>query len=110
MTLVAEDRTGAFLGVAQLCSDPEGETAEFALMVRSDHQRRGLGGLLLQALLNYAHARGLATIWGATRRDNAEMIELARSLGFQLYPGGDPAEARLVWHVQTSVRPVASPT
>jgi acetyltransferase len=101
MTLVAEDQTGAFLGVAQLYSDPEGETAEFALMVRSDHQGRGLGGLLLQALLAYARARGLATVWGATRRDNAEMIELARELGFQVRAGDDPAELRLT-------RPVAS--
>ena len=109
MTLVAEDRTAAFLGVAQLCSDPEGETAEFALMVRTDHQGRGLGGVLLQALLDYARARGLATVWGATRRDNAEMIELARDLGFHVRPGDDPAEVRLVRHDQTSVDPVASP-
>lgn len=96
MALVAEDAAGALRGVARLCADPEGETAEFAVMVRSDQQGRGLGGRLLQTLLDYAGRRGLAQIWGDTERENGRMIELARSLGFRTCDGGEAAKVRLV--------------
>src|SRR6185437_11858013 len=47
MALAAADMTGGIVGVARLAGDPEGETAEFALLVRTDHQRRGLGKALM---------------------------------------------------------------
>jgi acetyltransferase len=96
MALVAEDQAGAALGLGQLYIDPEGETAEFALIVRSDHHGRGVGSLLLQALLDYAQARGLSGVWGQADRDNPDMIALALALGFETRPHADPAEVRLV--------------
>jgi acetyltransferase len=96
MALVAEAFDGAILGVGQLCTDPEGETAEFAVMVRSDQQGHGLGEQLLRALLDYAAVRGVCEVWGDTERGNARMQELARALAFSVRPSSDPAQVRLV--------------
>src|SRR6202007_1487600 len=84
MALVAEASDGEILGVGRLNADPQGESAEFALMVRTDHQHHGLGEQLLRALLDYAKARGLRKVWGETSCENGRMLTLARALGFSL--------------------------
>ena len=94
MALAALDAGGDILGVARLAGDPEGETAEFALLVRSDHQHRGLGRALMGALIDYAKARRYRQLWGSIACDNARMIDLARDLGFART--ADPADAALV--------------
>lgn len=86
MALVAVDGADNILGVARMAGDPEGETAEFALMVRSDHQRHGLGRTLMDALIDYARARGYRRIWGSIARQNERMLHLARDLGFTFGP------------------------
>jgi acetyltransferase len=97
MALVAEDSGGRILGVVHLTFDPEGETAEYALLVRSDRQNHGLGGRLFQAILDYAAARGARQVWGDVARDNGRMLELARAVGFRREAAADPTRFRLVW-------------
>ena len=84
MALVAEDASGAILGVGRLAADPEGDTAEFALLVRTDHQSHGLGRRLLSEILDYGRARGLREIWGQVAAHNDRMLTLARALGFRI--------------------------
>jgi acetyltransferase len=79
------------LGVARLAADPEGEAAEFALLVRSDHHRRGIGTLLMTDLLAYARSRNLKRMWGDVMWSNTTMIKLMKGLGFHHEPG-DSAE------------------
>lgn len=95
MALVAEQEDGALLGVARLAADPEGATAEFALMVRSDMQGHGLGRLLLAALLDHAGARGLAEVWGDVAADNHAMLDMARAFDFTKQVGEDVARIRV---------------
>jgi len=96
MALVAEDAGGEILGVGRLVCDPEGEAAEFALMVRSDRQMRGLGGALLQAVLDYAKRRGLSKVWGDVARDNKRMRDLAGALGFATEAAREAVRVRVV--------------
>jgi acetyltransferase len=84
MALVAVDSAGAIVGVARLAGDPQGETAEFALMVRSDRQRQGLGHALMEALIGYARGRRYQRLWGSIARENKRMACLAGDLGFAL--------------------------
>ena len=84
MALAAVDAAGDILGVARLAGDLEGETAEFALLVRSDHQQHGLGGALMHRLIDYARQRGYRRLWGSVERRNQRMLVLARELGFAL--------------------------
>jgi acetyltransferase len=96
MALVAEAAGGDILGVGRLAQDPEGESGEFALMVRSDHQHHGLGHLLLQAVLDHAADRGLKRVWGEVARENLPMLELAHDLGFRAATvAGEPTHVRV---------------
>jgi acetyltransferase len=82
----ADDDAGAreILGEARILVYPDGESAEFAILVRSDMQRRGLGEALLSKLIDYCRARGKSTLIGQMRSDNEAMIALARRSGMEV--------------------------
>lgn len=95
MALVAEDGEGAIVGVGRLAADPDGTVGEFALMVRTDHQARGLGHALLSEVLAYARGRGLKSVWGDIERGNERMLALAADLGFVTATADDPVLLRV---------------
>ena len=91
MALIAVDEaTGAMLGVARLHSDANYESGEYAVLVRSDQQGRGLGWALMQLIIEYARAEGLRSMHGQVLHENAGMLEMCRELGFQI--GSDPED------------------
>ena len=47
------------LGVVRLHSDADFDTAEFAILVRSDQKGHGLGWQLMQLIIEYARAQGI---------------------------------------------------
>ncbi|MFJ1471749.1 bifunctional acetate--CoA ligase family protein/GNAT family N-acetyltransferase [Massilia orientalis] len=81
--------TAETLGVVRVAIDPDNTVGEFAIVVRSDLQGRGLGRLLMACLLDYCRARGLARVVGVALADNVGMHRLARACGFQLLPAVD---------------------
>lgn len=70
------------LGVVRAMVSTDNSEAEFAVAVRSDLKRQGLGKLLMQKIIRYCKARGTKRIVGAALGDNKSMAELARSVGF----------------------------
>jgi len=85
-------RTGAdgapeTLGVARVVADPDNIDAEFAVTVRSDLKGHGLGRILMEKLIAYCRARGTGAIVGEALPQNARVIRLVRSLGFEVTPG-----------------------
>jgi len=90
MSLVAvPDGEAGLAGVVRLVSDPDFETADFAVLVRTDLQRRGLGGALMSAGLAYARGRGIRRVVGDALVNNGAMIDLARALGAKVATGDD---------------------
>lgn len=71
------------LAVARAHMDPDGKRAEFAILVRSDLKRRGLGSLLLKKLVSYCRGRGVREIFGDVLRENVAMLTLAGLQGFK---------------------------
>jgi acetyltransferase len=83
MAFVAlEKANGDLAGIVRLSSDPDHETAEFGLLIRSDLQGHGLGFALLRRLIEYAAADGLKRIEGIILSENAKMLKMCRELGF----------------------------
>ena len=82
MAFVALEEDGRLAGIARLSADPNHESAEFGVLVRSDLQGRGLGAALLSHLIDYGRADGLSRIEGTMFDENEKMAELARTLGF----------------------------
>lgn len=97
MAFIAVDATQHTLGVGRLVRNPDNVEAEFALLVRSDLQRRGLGRLLMQTLLDHAAAQGTRRVVGDVLRENHGMLGLMRSMGFETRPDAtDPAHVMRV--------------
>jgi acetyltransferase len=90
-TVQRDDGTMHTLGVVRAIADPDNETAEFAIAVRSDQKGKGLGRLLMERIIAYARARGTHWLVGEALRENAGMIGLAKSRGFTVHTTDDPA-------------------
>jgi acetyltransferase len=86
MAFVALGRDGELLGVVRMVADPDYTRAEYAVLVRSDLKGRGLGWRLMQHLIAYARAEGLAHLTGAVLADNTTMLGMCRQLGFTVEP------------------------
>jgi acetyltransferase len=94
MAFVALGPAGDLAGIARISADPDHESAEFGILVRSDLQGHGLGAALLAHLIDYARSDGLTRIEGMILDENRRMIELARELGFEIsnHPEDDALE------------------
>jgi acetyltransferase len=85
MAFVAlEEATGEIVGVVRIHSDSIYETGEYAILLRSDLKGSGLGWTLMRLIIEYARAEGLKTIWGDVLAENTVMLEMCRSLGFEV--------------------------
>jgi acetyltransferase len=71
------------LGVVRTITDPGNETAEYAILVRSDLKGLGLGRKLLEKMVRYCRARGTSSIIGQVMRENTAMLDLISALGFE---------------------------
>lgn len=81
MAFVAVEAKGAIGAIARLIFDPDFESAEYALIVRSDLHGRGLGRRLLSELLSFAQAKGAKRVWGDVLAENANMLTMASAMG-----------------------------
>jgi acetyltransferase len=100
VALVAEfeqDGRPALAGAARYVLDPAGTSCEFAVAVDDAWQGSGLAGVLMQALIDVARARGIPTMEGLVLAANSRMLKLARQLGFQAeHDPDDYASVRVV--------------
>ena len=72
------------LGVVRTVTDPDNETCEFAIIVRSDLKGQGLGYKLLEKMIGYCRARGTKTMTGQVMAGNHPMLDMVRALGFRV--------------------------
>jgi RimJ/RimL family protein N-acetyltransferase len=64
------------IGVGRYEPSEEPDTAEVAFVVEDDWQGRGLGGILLDAVLEAAEARGIHRFRADVLADNHRMLRL----------------------------------
>jgi uncharacterized protein YjiS (DUF1127 family)/GNAT superfamily N-acetyltransferase len=82
-TVGAFDLSGRLLGLATIAWIKPG-SAEIALIIRSDLQRRGLGATLLANVVKGARAAGFDLLLAHIDGGNVPMQRLARRFGFEL--------------------------
>ena len=92
------------LGDVRIFTYPDDATAEFALLIRADMQRRGLGRALLETAIEYCRSRGHRVLIGQISPENEPMIALARRCGMEveLAPDSNLAVAHRDLHRQRS--------
>jgi len=88
MAFVAKtsDEAEQTLGVVRAVRDRARESAEFAIVVRSDLKDAGLGRRLMEKVIDYCRRQGTRTLTGQVLEGNDRMLGLARSLGFVIGP------------------------
>ena len=74
------------LGVVRAVSDPDNEQAEFAIVVRSDLQGKGLGPILMTRLIDYSRSRGTGALVGEVLVYNSRMLAMMTRFGFDIKP------------------------
>jgi acetyl-CoA synthetase (ADP-forming)/acetyltransferase len=83
------------LGVVRAVLDPDNQSAEFAIIVRSDLKGRGLGYILFQKLVDYFRARGTREIVGDALSENTGVQKLIRHFGGVVLPHPEAGMVRL---------------
>ena len=63
-------------------TDLNNDTAEYAILVRSDLKGQRLGWKLLDKMIHYCRSRGTKRIVGQVLRDNRRMLDLVHGMGF----------------------------
>jgi acetyltransferase len=71
------------IGVVRYTTLPDEETCEFAIVVGDEWQGKGLARRMFSRLIEAARDRHLKVMTGVTLRENARMIDLSKSLGFE---------------------------
>jgi acetyltransferase len=71
-----------FVGVARYIANPDGESAEFAIVLADDWQGRGVGRGLMERLAASARRRGFSRLSGTVLRANHAMLRFVERFGF----------------------------
>ncbi len=99
MTLVATETSDGqthMLGEANYALQRDGRSCEFAIIVGNTCGGKGLGGVLMRALMDAARQQGISEIHGEVMADNEPMLGLMESLDFIVSPTEDERVVR-VW-------------
>lgn len=86
IALTEEDGAPVQHGVARYAINGDGESCEFAIVVSDRIQKKGLGTLLMNALMDTAREYGLKSMEGTVLAENTGMLQLMRELGFSIRP------------------------
>jgi acyl-CoA hydrolase/GNAT superfamily N-acetyltransferase len=84
LAVVPADERDIVVGIGQYGIDPQTHTAEVALVVRDDYQKRGLGTELLSYLTLLARKEGLLGFTAEVLMENRAMMRLFERAGFSI--------------------------
>lgn len=109
LAAMGDDPLHPGLGVARFIRMADRpEVAEFAVAVVDDWHRRGLGSLLLGALVLAAAANGVTTVEGEVLRHNRAMLGLAHRYGGRV-EHADVGEVRVIFDVAALAADLVGP-
>lgn len=94
--IAIEKDSGKMLGVVRLHTAADFESAEYAVLVRSDLKGVGLGWQLMQMILEYARAEGVRQVRGEVLSQNTTMLAMCQQLGFTIAPDPENSDIFLV--------------
>ena len=71
-------------GVGRYIKNPDGQSAEFALVVADDCHCLGIGSRLMNALMQTAKNQGISFFEAQVLAANSAMLSLVKKLGFSI--------------------------
>jgi acetyltransferase len=84
IALTEEQDKEVEVGVTRYNINPDGESCEFALVVADQIRGKGLGRILMIALMDIARSKGLKVIEGEVLSNNVSMLKLMERLDFTI--------------------------
>jgi acetyltransferase len=88
---------GDLVGEARYVANADGRSCEFGVVIADSWHGSGIAGLLMDALIRAAQARGLETMEGLVMRENPDMLRFVKALGFEVeHIPEDPKTVRVV--------------
>ena len=81
--IAVDEQSQKMLGVVRLHDDTSGESAEFAILVRSRLKDHGVGWLLMKHMIEFSKHKDLKTVQGQVLSENTTMLAMCAELGFQ---------------------------
>jgi len=89
MAIIAEiqdetDGERKMVGVVRIVSDAWGENAEYAIVVADAWQKKGLGRIMTNFILDIAKEKGINKIYGTVLATNKGMLRLFEKLNFSV--------------------------
>ncbi len=90
-----DEASEEMIGSVRLHADANYETAEYAILLRSDLKGHGLGWALMETMLAYARAEGLKRVYGQILRENTVMLKMCAELGFAVTDDPDDTNIRV---------------
>lgn len=94
--IAVDEASGDMLGGVRVHADANLETAEYAVLVRSDLKGHGLGWVLMSMVLDYARSEGIRVVEGQVLRENTAMLQMCEELGFLTREDPDDPTVRIV--------------
>lgn len=92
------------LGAVRGIIDPDNDSAEFGILVRSDQKGKGLGVLLMNKLIRHLRQHGTRRVVGTVLKENKGMLGLAQHVGFLVQRHPEDPDLR---HVELSLQDTA---
>jgi RimJ/RimL family protein N-acetyltransferase len=108
--IAVDERNRKMLGVVRLHDDTSGESAEFAILVRSPLKDHGVGWLLMKRMIEYSKQKRLKTVRGQVPSENTAMLTMCAELGFHIADDPDDFVVKTVTLpvVTTATEPTVS--
>jgi RimJ/RimL family protein N-acetyltransferase len=91
-----EGADGTIVGGARYIREEDGETCEFAVTIAEGWRGAGLASGMLRMLIRDASSRGLKRMQGYVLTENKSMLNLARSLHFEVRASDEGPSVKLV--------------
>ena len=86
----------AFIAVDEQSQKMGGETAEFAILVRSPLKEHGVGWLLMKHMIEFSKHKDLKIVQGQVRSENTTMLAMCADLGFHIADDPDDPGVKTV--------------
>jgi RimJ/RimL family protein N-acetyltransferase len=94
--LAVDEQTQKMLGVVRLHDNTSGETAEFAILVRSRLKDHGVGWLLMKHMIEFSRRKNLKVVQGQVLSENTTMLAMCAELGFHIADDPDDPGVKTV--------------
>lgn len=92
----AGDGGEEIVGDARYVVYEDGVGCDFAIVIADGWHQSGIAGLLMEALIRAARARGLKSMESLVLSTNRQMLKFARQLGFKREPAGEATQVCII--------------